>query len=113
MGEPLAAINFIRKKAKNNNEGFINVSVGAWNSTRIEAEQSLVFNETGTVKARFAGSKEQGESYIDLVEKNNLQLYGTLSYDINENTIANISAEYAKRRLYGIQMIRQLILSSV
>lgn len=101
MGEPSAAVNFIRKKPKSNNEGFINTSVGSWNTYRLEADQSVVFNDEGSVKGRIAGSKEKGESYIDLVEKDNLQLYGTLSYDINENTIANLGAEYAKSRPTG------------
>jgi len=101
MGEPSAAVNLIRKKPKNNNEGFINTSVGSWNTYRLEADQSVVLNKTASLKGRIAGSKEQGESYINLVEKDNLQLYGTLSYDINDNTIANIGAEYAKSRPKG------------
>ncbi|MCP4988906.1 MAG: TonB-dependent siderophore receptor [Colwellia sp.] len=101
MGEPSAAVNFIRKKPKSDNNGFVKASVGSWDTYRVEADQSLVLDESGDIKARFAGAKEQGESYIALVEKDNVQLYGIVSYDISENTIANIGGEYTKSRPKG------------
>jgi outer membrane receptor for ferric coprogen and ferric-rhodotorulic acid len=96
-GEPSAAINLIRKRPMIEDAGYVSAQLGSWNNLRFELDQSLALNETGTIKGRFAASYEQGDSYIDLYEKENFLLYGVVSADLTDSTRVTVGLDHSER----------------
>lgn len=100
-GEPSAAINLIRKKAGFEQQGYVTAKVGSWQNVRLEGDFNTPLNSDGSIRGRVAASIDQGESHVDLAEKDNLQLYTTVGFDLGANTEMNIGIEHAKRRPKG------------
>jgi len=96
-GEPSAAINLIRKRPTINDGGYVSLQAGSWNTQRLELDHSQTLNESGSVKGRFAAAYEQGESYVNLTKKKNLQVYGVVTADITENTRLTVGLDHSDR----------------
>lgn len=96
-GEPSAAINLIRKRPKAESGGYVSAQVGSWDHRRLEADHSADVTDDGRVKVRFAAAYEEGESYIDLAEKENLQLYGVLTADVTDQTQLTFGIDHNQR----------------
>lgn len=100
-GEPSAAINLIRKRPKLENTGYASLAFGSWNTLRVEADHSQVLSASGNVRARVAGAHEQGDSYVNLSEQNNTQLYAVLAADITDQSRITVGADYSERKPKG------------
>ncbi|WP_082633093.1 TonB-dependent siderophore receptor [Lacimicrobium alkaliphilum] len=100
-GEPSAAINLIRKRPKAEGGGYINARLGSWNQRRLELDHSLSLSEDGAVNARVAGAYEQGDSYVDLAEKDDLQLYGVITADLSTQTRLTVGLDHSRRNPKG------------
>jgi outer membrane receptor for ferric coprogen and ferric-rhodotorulic acid len=96
-GEPSAAINLIRKRPTIEDAGYVSAQIGSWSNLRFELDQSLALNEEETIKGRFAASYEQGDSYIDLAEKENFLLYGVVSADLTDSTRVTVGLDHSER----------------
>lgn len=96
-GEPSAAINLIRKRPTQEDSGYASIQAGSWNNQRIELDHSQSLTKSGTIRARFAGAYERGDSYVDLTEKKNLTLYGVLLADLSNATRLTIGFDYSDR----------------
>ena len=100
-GEPSAAINLIRKRPKMNNGGYASVELGSWSNVRLEADHSQLLNDSGSVRARVAVAHEQGDSYVNLSEKDNTQLYAVVAADLTDQTRLTVGADYSERNPKG------------
>ncbi|ATZ73300.1 TonB-dependent siderophore receptor [Idiomarina sp. X4] len=100
-GEPSAAINLIRKRPKYEDGGYASVGVGSWSNYRFEADHSQTLTEDGNVKARVAMAYEEGESYVDLSEKENAQIYAVVTADLTTQTRLTVGADYSERNPKG------------
>ncbi|MBN7821116.1 TonB-dependent siderophore receptor [Bowmanella yangjiangensis] len=100
-GEPSAAINLIRKKAQYEQSGYLSLQAGRWNSLRIEGDFNTPLTQDGKLRARVAASKEKSDSYVNLAEEDNQQLYFTLAADVGDSTTVEVGLEHAKRRPKG------------
>lgn len=100
-GEPSAAINLIRKKAQYEQGGYLSLQAGRWDSLRIEGDYNTPLTDDGSVRARVAASKEKSDSYVNLAEEDNQQLYFTLAADVGDSTTVQVGLEHAKRRPKG------------
>lgn len=100
-GEPSAAINLIRKRPKAEDGGYVSAQVGSWSNRRLELDQSQTLTESGNIKGRVAVAYEEGESYIDLAEKENLQIYAVATADLTTQTRLTIGADYSQRNPKG------------
>lgn len=58
-------------------------------------------NPDGTLRGRFAGSFQDGESWLDHYEKKTFTLYGIVEADIGDNTTLSFGADYQKNRPRG------------
>lgn len=96
-GEPSAAINLIRKRPKAAPGGYVSAKVGAWDSYRVEGDASVDVTESGDVQTRFAAAYEKSDSYIDLAEDENLQVYGVITAKLSDNTLFTLGADYSDR----------------
>ncbi|MCA1766687.1 MAG: TonB-dependent siderophore receptor [Idiomarina sp.] len=100
-GEPSAAINLIRKRPKTEDGGYASVGIGSWSNYRFEADHSQTVTEDGNVKARVAMAYEEGESYVDLSEKENAQIYAVVTADLTTQTRLTVGADYSERNPKG------------
>ena len=100
-GEPSAAINLIRKRPKAEDGGYASVGIGSWSNYRFEADHSQTVTEDGNVKARVAMAYEEGESYVDLSEKENAQIYAVVTADLTTQTRLTVGADYSERNPKG------------
>ncbi|MBT1444123.1 TonB-dependent siderophore receptor [Shewanella sp. JM162201] len=96
-GEPSAAINLIRKRPKATPGGYLSTKVGSWDSYRVEGDASLDVTQSGDVQARFAAAYEKSDSYIELSEEENLQVYGVVTARLTDNTLFTLGADYSDR----------------
>ena len=100
-GEPSAAINLIRKRPKAEDGGYASLGIGSWSNYRFEADHSQTLSETGNVKARVAMAYEEGDSYVDLSEKENAQIYAVVTADLTTQTRLTAGADYSERNPKG------------
>jgi len=94
-GDPSAAINLIKKRA-NSKEVTGNVSIegGSWNKYKGNIDISTPITEDGSVRARFAASLEDKESFEDFYEKEKKVFYGIVEADLTDNTKLSLGASY-------------------
>lgn len=100
-GEPSAAINLIRKRPKAEDGGYVSAQVGSWSNRRLEADHSQTLTDSGDIKGRVALAYEKGDSYIDLAEKDNLQIYAVATADLTTQTRLTMGADYSERNPKG------------
>ncbi|MFV7641177.1 TonB-dependent siderophore receptor [Shewanella algae] len=96
-GEPSAAINLIRKRPKAYPSGYLSAKLGSWNSYRVEGDGSFDLDQDGKYQARIAAAYEDKESYVNLSEEQNLQLYAVFSAALSDQTKLLIGADHSKR----------------
>ncbi|MCU8041692.1 MULTISPECIES: TonB-dependent siderophore receptor [unclassified Shewanella] len=95
-GEPSAAINLIRKRPKSSPGGYLSAKVGSWDSYRVEGDSSVDITEDADVQARFA-AYEKSDSFTDLAEDENLQIYGVVTARLSDSTLFTLGADYSDR----------------
>ena len=100
-GEPSAAINLIRKRPKAEDGGYVSAQVGSWSNRRLEADHSQTLTESGDIKGRVALAYEKSDSYINLAEKDNLQIYAVATADLTTQTRLTLGADYSQRNPKG------------
>lgn len=100
-GEPSAAINLIRKRPRIDDGGYAKVSLGSWSNFRLEGDYSQTLSESGDVKGIVAIAHEQGDSYVNLSEQDNTQLYAVITADLTMDTRLTVGADYSERNPKG------------
>ncbi|WP_027329741.1 TonB-dependent siderophore receptor [Marinimicrobium agarilyticum] len=92
-GNPSASINLVRKHADSPVlTGSVDLSAGRWNTYGATADVSTPLNDTGSVRGRFVGHVEQGESFRDLAEESTTVFYGTIDADLTDSTLLRVGA---------------------
>ncbi|WP_347329889.1 TonB-dependent siderophore receptor [Marinimicrobium locisalis] len=92
-GNPSASINLVRKHAESRVlSGSVDFSAGRWNTYGATADVSTPLNDSGSVRGRFVGHVEEGESFRDLAEESTQVFYGTLDADLTDNTLLRVGA---------------------
>jgi outer membrane receptor for ferric coprogen and ferric-rhodotorulic acid len=98
-GDPSASVNLVRKHADATDlTGYVNASIGSWNTWRMSADVAGALTSDGRIRARVVGRYEEGESYIDLQKKKKWVLYGVVDADVTDTTLirAGISHQDSK-----------------
>lgn len=92
-GNPSASINLVRKHADSKElEGSVNLSAGRWNNYGATADVSTPLNKSGSVRGRFVGHYDEGESFRDLAEQETSVFYGVIDADLTDNTLLRVGA---------------------
>ncbi|MFG1431714.1 TonB-dependent siderophore receptor [Xanthobacter sp. V2C-8] len=73
------------------------LSYGSWDFLRAEVDAGGKLNEAGTVRARIGGAFQNRDSFVDLNENQVWVGYGTLAFDITENTSLSLYAWHQER----------------
>lgn len=98
-GDPSASVNLVRKHADATDlTGYVNASIGSWNTWRMSADVAGALTSDGRIRARVVGRYEEGESYIDLQKNKKWVLYGVVDADVTDTTLirAGISHQDSK-----------------
>lgn len=99
VGNPSATVNFIRKRAKAENELTLNGSYGSYNNARLEADGSL--NISDNVSARAVAVTQTKDSYLDRYATDKNVFYAFLEADLSENTTLSLSHSYISNKATG------------
>ncbi len=92
-GNPSASINLVRKHADSKElTGSVNFSAGRWDTYGATADVSTPLNQSGSVRGRFVGHVEEGESFRDLGEESTSVFYGVVDADLTDSTLLRVGA---------------------
>jgi len=96
-GNPSASINFVRKHANSRElTGDASLSIGSWNDYRGTIDVSSALNDSGSVRGRFVGAYQQGDSYLDRYESRKQVAYGVVDMDLSEATTLSLGYDYQR-----------------
>ncbi|MCQ0986039.1 TonB-dependent siderophore receptor [Jiella marina] len=96
-GEPAGAVNMALKKAPETWQGYLEAQYGSWETGRGELDVGGPLNEAGTIRGRIVGAYQDGENFVDVVENGAGVAYGTVAFDITEQTTATFSVSHLQR----------------
>jgi iron complex outermembrane receptor protein len=91
-GEPGGTVNITTKKPQFDQEGYIKVSAGSFDTYRAEGDYSNAITED--LAFRINGAYEDAESYRDTVNKKKTILTPSFLYRLNDSTILSYELEY-------------------
>lgn len=101
-GDPSASVNLVRKHAdKVDFNGYVNASIGSWNTWRVSADVGGALTADGSIRARVVGRYEEGESYIDLVDRTKWVLYGVIDADVTDTTLVRVGMSHQDTKPRG------------
>ncbi|BBF71089.1 ferric-rhodotorulic acid/ferric-coprogen receptor FhuE [Sphingomonas bisphenolicum] len=101
-GDPSASVNLVRKHADATDlTGYVNASIGSWNTWRVSADVGGALTAYGRIRARLVGRYEEGESYIDLQKKKKWVLYGVVDADLTDSTLVRVGMSHQDSKPKG------------
>lgn len=86
-GNPSAAINFVRKRPKRELGGYASLGYGSFNTVRGDVDVNTPLTTDGSIRTRFVGAYEGGDSYLDFYHASRLTLYGVAAVDLGPDTV--------------------------
>ncbi len=101
-GNPSATVNFVRKRAQRETGGYATLSYGSYDQVRGDVDMNAAFTEDGSIRGRFVGAYETGDSNLDFYSTSRLTLYGTLSADLGPNTVATVGYSWQESSPKGV-----------
>lgn len=93
-GEPGAAINLARKRPGRKFAAEAAGTIGSWHTYRGEGDVTVPIVESGRVRARLVGVRDDRESFVDVVEAEKSFVYGTVEADLTKNTTLAAGGAY-------------------
>ena len=96
VGTPSAAINLVRKKPTREFQASVTGSVGSWDNYRGEADVSAPLTESGNVRGRVVGVRQDSNSFIDRASFTKDMFYGILEVDVDPTLSISTGVEYQK-----------------
>lgn len=93
-GDPSGAVNLSRKRPLKEGGVSVTAKAGSWDRYATQIDGSSALNAEGTLRGRAVLDVEDEHSFIDLVNRRNTTLYGTLEYDLSAQTQVSIGASY-------------------
>ena len=93
-GGPGGTINLIRKKPTSEFKSSIELGAGSWDNYRSQVDVSGPLTETGNVRGRAVAAYQDKHSFLDHYSRKTGVLYGILEFDLDENTLLTVGADY-------------------
>lgn len=78
VGNPSATVNFIRKRANNQDALSVIGSVGSWSNRRLQIDGNKAFSSE--LSGRLVAVKQSQDSYLDRYQKDKIVVYGSVVY---------------------------------
>lgn len=93
-GDPGATINLIRKKPTHDFKGYFSLGAGSWDTYRTEFDVSGPLTESGNVRGRAVAAYQDKNSWQDHYGRKTTTYFGTLEFDLSEDTLLTVGADY-------------------
>lgn len=93
-GGPGGTINLIRKKPTSEFKSSIELGAGSWDNYRTQVDVSGPLTETGNVRGRAVAAYQDKHSFLDHYSRKTGVLYGILEFDLDEDTLLTVGADY-------------------
>ncbi|MBC3241899.1 TonB-dependent siderophore receptor [Pseudomonas lurida] len=93
-GGPGGTINLIRKKPTSEFKSSIELGAGSWDNYRSQVDVSGPLTETGNVRGRAVAAYQDKHSFLDHYSRKTGVFYGILEFDLDENTLLTVGADY-------------------
>ena len=93
-GGPGGTINLVRKKPTSEFKGHVELGAGSWDKYRSEIDVSGPLTETGNVRGRAVAAYQDEHSFMDHYERKTSVFYGILEFDLDEDTLLTVGADY-------------------
>lgn len=100
-GNPSATVNFVRKLPTYNVQASTGLTLGSWNTHRIDADVSGPLNSAGNVAGRFVAAREAGDSYLDRYAPDKTVFYGVIEAHLSDSTLLTIGHTQQKNQPKG------------
>jgi len=101
-GNPSATVNFIRKRPGAQTAASASVTLGSWNTRRVEGDVTGKLNESGTVTGRAGLVHQDGESYLDRYEPKRNIAYAVVDAKLGSDTVLTVGHTYEAGRSKGV-----------
>lgn len=102
VGNPSAAVNYVRKRPTAERQGRFSAQYGSWNDKRIEADVSGPLNASGTVRGRLVYANQDRDSYLDHNAVNRNVYYGVIAWDAAPNLTLTAGFSRQDNRADGV-----------
>ncbi|MFP6848885.1 MAG: TonB-dependent siderophore receptor [Pseudomonas sp.] len=89
-----ATINLVRKKPTHEFQGHFELGAGSWDNYRSEVDVSGPLTESGNVRGRAVAAYQDKHSFMDRYQRKNSVYYGILEFDLSEDTLLTVGADY-------------------
>lgn len=97
-GSSGATINLVRKKPTHDFQAIAKLGAGSWHDYRGEFDVGGPLNQSGSVRGRFVTALEDKESFMDRYERKSYVFYGITEFDLSDNTLLTIGADYQNNK---------------
>lgn len=102
VGNSAGTINYVRKRPTNKNEGEVGVSIGSYDSKRLEADYSMLLTESGSWAARIVAALEDSGSYLDGLEDDRAYLSFIVDGQLTDNSTLATGFSYQDANSDGV-----------
>ena len=90
LGNPSAAVNYVRKRPTRDSQTSLGLTYGSWDNRRVEVDTSGSLTEDGRVRGRMVGAYQNKNSYLDRYEKERSVFYGVVEADLTDSTLLTL-----------------------
>lgn len=101
-GNPSAAVNFVRKRPTKELGGYASLSYGSFDTVRGDVDINTPLTEDGSIRTRFVGAYEDGDSYLDFYHTSRLTLYGVAAADLGPDTVLTVGYSWQNSDPRGV-----------
>ncbi|MES2102700.1 MAG: TonB-dependent siderophore receptor [Pseudomonadota bacterium] len=100
-GNPSATVNFVRKRPTYQWQASAGLTLGSWNTRRVDADVSAPLNSSGTVAGRIVVVRQEGDSYLDRYSPDKAVVYGIVEAYLSDHTLLSVGHTYQKNTARG------------
>lgn len=100
LANPSATINYVRKRPTEELKMAAGLSLGEWNSRRIDADVSGSLSSN--IRGRAVVAYDDAESYLDRHEDETQLAYGIVEFDLSASTLLTIGHSYDNSHSTGV-----------
>lgn len=90
-GSPGGAINLVRKRGQATPTVSVTGKAGSWDHYGLQVDAGGPLNQAGTIRGRLVADQDQSNSFIDHDWSRTLSLYGSLDFDLSEDTTLGLA----------------------
>jgi outer membrane receptor for ferric coprogen and ferric-rhodotorulic acid len=96
ISSPGGLTNFVTKSATPQTIDYVSVQAGSWNSFRAEGQLAGSLDSAGKVRAIGVVVRDQGDSFMDVMNHSKTTVYGGVNVDLSDSVTAYLHGGYER-----------------